>query len=215
MDVDRRLYNLHRLYHSPNNPRVSCAFCRRIRTLNYGRYANFRNVLGNLPDRQPQAYPVLPNINQETYTPSQLPDIPNSRLPRIISNNINQYQNPNQRPLGQVNHRSQNVINDINVSWDSNNRNRNRNYRYPVALPSIDFLDDVEVQTNLSLINNSSDIEVFKGDTDDICVICYDNFKENDIVRKLKCEHIFHQKCCDKWFETHKKCPICNKSLDS
>ena len=160
MDVDRRLYNLHRLYHSPNNPSLRCAYCRRIRALNYGRYANFRNVLGNLPERQPRVYPVLPNINQETHTPSQLSDIPNSRLPRIISNNINQ--NPNQRPLGQVNQRSQNVINDVNVSWDHNNRNMNRNYRYPVTLPSIDF-EDVEVQTNLSLINNFSNIEVFKG----------------------------------------------------
>lgn len=28
-------------------------------------------------------------------------------------------------------------------------------------------------------------------------------------LKKLKCNHIFHKKCIDKWFKKHKKCPIC------
>ena len=87
MDVDRRLYNLHRLYHTSDNLSSNCAYCRRIRTLNYGRYANFRNVLGNHShvERQPRVYPVLPNINfiENNNHNFALERSPNNRLPRI------------------------------------------------------------------------------------------------------------------------------------
>ena len=190
MEVDRRLYNLHRLYHTPDNLSSNCAYCRRIRTLNYGRYANFRNVLGNHShaERQPRAYPVLPDINSydSNYPYLLLERRPNNRLPRITHPTY------------------------------SLDRNRNRNQaRHNINLPSVDELFDVVVPTNLSLINNNSSLEIYTEDTEELCVICYDNINKNDIVRKLKCNHIYHQKCCDKWLETHKKCPICNESLDN
>lgn len=191
MDVDRRLYNLHRLYHTPDNLNVNCAYCRRIRTLNYGRYANFRNVLGSIDNiqRQPRVYPVLPHINSyDNYQNFGIEGRPNNRLPRI------------NHPTFSINR----------------NRNRNQVRRHNINLPSIDGLfEDVVVPTNLSLINNNSSLEIYIEEEEELCVICYDNIKKNDIVRKLKCNHIYHQKCCDKWLETHKKCPVCNDSLDN
>ena len=51
------------------------------------------------------------------------------------------------------------------------------------------------------------------------CVICYDNFKENENVKMTSCFHIFHYKCIKKWVERREElteepdCPICRRKL--
>ena len=51
-----------------------------------------------------------------------------------------------------------------------------------------------------------------------LCVICYCRLadkpvdgeaKEEEKLVRLKCNHIFHQKCCTKWTKVQKVCPIC------
>ena len=42
------------------------------------------------------------------------------------------------------------------------------------------------------------------------CLICMDDFTEEDLVRKLpKCKHIYHKECIDKWIVKKSTCPIC------
>tara|TARA_B100000745_G_C20114787_1_gene381599 strand:+ start:125 stop:469 length:345 start_codon:yes stop_codon:yes gene_type:complete len=43
------------------------------------------------------------------------------------------------------------------------------------------------------------------------CCICYDiiNDQEKEI---LNCNHIFHEKCIEKWFQRGHQCPLCRKS---
>lgn len=44
----------------------------------------------------------------------------------------------------------------------------------------------------------------------ELCVICLDEFKNNDEVRVLPCKHEFHLNCIDRWLTTRKRlCPIC------
>lgn len=44
------------------------------------------------------------------------------------------------------------------------------------------------------------------------CVICMENFKINQFLRKLDCDHIFHKRCVDKWLiQGNQCCPICRK----
>lgn len=47
--------------------------------------------------------------------------------------------------------------------------------------------------------------------TDEIkCAICINEFKNNDLIRDIKCKHIFHKECIDKWLkEESYKCPNC------
>jgi hypothetical protein len=51
------------------------------------------------------------------------------------------------------------------------------------------------------------------------CVICYENFKEKEIVKMTSCFHIYHFKCIKKWVENKKQlreepdCPICRRKL--
>jgi hypothetical protein len=43
------------------------------------------------------------------------------------------------------------------------------------------------------------------------CSICQTNFDSDDSVRQLKCYHLFHVDCVDKWLlENSSKCPNCN-----
>ena len=41
------------------------------------------------------------------------------------------------------------------------------------------------------------------------CIICMEKFEESEQVKQLKCGHIFHGDCIDKWLEKEKKCPFC------
>ena len=45
----------------------------------------------------------------------------------------------------------------------------------------------------------------------DTCSVCFDTFKDEDICRELKCNHIFHQKCIDPWLSEHTSCPVCRE----
>jgi hypothetical protein len=44
------------------------------------------------------------------------------------------------------------------------------------------------------------------------CVICMDDFIDNDIIRETPCEHLFHRLCIDRWLlKESYKCPTCRK----
>tara|TARA_B100000963_G_C22582099_1_gene651320 strand:+ start:627 stop:1067 length:441 start_codon:yes stop_codon:yes gene_type:complete len=43
------------------------------------------------------------------------------------------------------------------------------------------------------------------------CPICLEKFKDNEFKRELKCNHVFHKKCIDKWIKHQNTCPICRK----
>ena len=46
------------------------------------------------------------------------------------------------------------------------------------------------------------------------CIICMENFEENEIVKQLRCGHIFHRDCIDKWLEKQKNCPFCKSEVN-
>lgn len=52
----------------------------------------------------------------------------------------------------------------------------------------------------------------------DDCIICLEEFKENQYKRTLgKCSHHFHKKCIDKWFMKNRgnmNCPICRTNYN-
>ncbi|KFU99849.1 E3 ubiquitin-protein ligase RNF128, partial [Tauraco erythrolophus] len=47
------------------------------------------------------------------------------------------------------------------------------------------------------------------GPDGDSCVVCLEQYKLNDIVRTLTCNHLFHKGCVDPWLLEHRTCPIC------
>ncbi|KAM9169815.1 RING finger protein 148 [Pangshura tecta] len=49
-----------------------------------------------------------------------------------------------------------------------------------------------------------------EADTDgENCVVCLEVYTPKDVVRILRCSHIFHRKCIDPWLLKHRTCPVC------
>ena len=48
-------------------------------------------------------------------------------------------------------------------------------------------------------------------DWDRRCGICFDSFNATDdeLIRQLKCKHVFHIECSEAWLQISKKCPLC------
>ncbi|PTB62188.1 hypothetical protein BBK36DRAFT_1172745 [Trichoderma citrinoviride] len=47
-----------------------------------------------------------------------------------------------------------------------------------------------------------------------VCAICLETLQEDDPIRKLSCDHIFHSLCLAKWFlKRHETCPLCKASF--
>jgi len=45
------------------------------------------------------------------------------------------------------------------------------------------------------------------------CPICLEEYTEEDVLRKMPCDHYFHQDCIDPWMEKHSDCPICKQNI--
>ncbi|CAD8174109.1 unnamed protein product [Paramecium octaurelia] len=47
------------------------------------------------------------------------------------------------------------------------------------------------------------------------CMICLEDYQENQFVRTMPCWHFFHQECIDKWLHKSTLCPICKTEVDT
>jgi hypothetical protein len=45
------------------------------------------------------------------------------------------------------------------------------------------------------------------------CLICLDEFKQGQQIIMIKCGHLYHKPCIDKWFLKKKTCPLCDEQL--
>ncbi len=46
-----------------------------------------------------------------------------------------------------------------------------------------------------------------------LCAVCHDDYKVSDVVRKLRCNHMFHMICIDQALEDSAICPMCRMSI--
>eukprot|EP00756_Hemistasia_phaeocysticola_P041220 Hpha_TRINITY_DN16903_c4_g1::TRINITY_DN16903_c4_g1_i1::g.53575::m.53575 len=46
------------------------------------------------------------------------------------------------------------------------------------------------------------------------CTVCLCDFDEGDDVRLLKCRHLYHPSCIDRWLSDDRRCPVCKKEAD-
>jgi hypothetical protein len=60
---------------------------------------------------------------------------------------------------------------------------------------------------DIKIINNNLELGLDK------CCICFDNFKENEKIVKLSCNHYFHQICLLNWIFIRRNCPICRSNF--
>jgi hypothetical protein len=55
--------------------------------------------------------------------------------------------------------------------------------------------------------------EKYNSDDNVNCVICQENLKKGDEIKKLNCNHLFHIKCIDTWLLKEKNCPFCKEEI--
>lgn len=56
----------------------------------------------------------------------------------------------------------------------------------------------------------------FKGERDidkSSCRICMEDYEEDVEIKSLKCFHMFHADCVDKWLGQKSTCPLCNTAI--
>lgn len=65
------------------------------------------------------------------------------------------------------------------------------------------------IMTNLA-VQKFGDLVGSNANTN--CIICFDDFKEDDKVTPLPCnsKHTFHEQCINTWLKTKNTCPLCN-----
>lgn len=59
--------------------------------------------------------------------------------------------------------------------------------------------------------------EMYKGgDREDliVCPVCLEDLTTGIEFCKLRCSHVFHTSCIDRWCETSKTCPYCRYKLE-
>jgi hypothetical protein len=73
-------------------------------------------------------------------------------------------------------------------------------------------LKDVKIGLlNKNLLKNSTILN--NKNINEFCIICQDDIKIEEIIRKIKCSHSYHINCIDNWFIENKKCPMCKFEL--
>jgi len=45
------------------------------------------------------------------------------------------------------------------------------------------------------------------------CSICYEKLHTEE-TKKIECNHFFHKRCIDDWFERENTCPLCRHKVD-
>ncbi|KAK7351414.1 hypothetical protein VNO77_10856 [Canavalia gladiata] len=48
---------------------------------------------------------------------------------------------------------------------------------------------------------------------DAVCCICLAKYENNDELRELRCSHLFHKDCVDKWLKINALCPLCKSEV--
>lgn len=77
----------------------------------------------------------------------------------------------------------------------------------------VNFLMNMDNNIENKVINkveqniNRKDAKIKCGIDCAICLIELNNKKR--IISKLKCKHLFHKTCINKWFKQKETCPIC------
>ena len=63
-------------------------------------------------------------------------------------------------------------------------------------------------------INSINTLVVCDELPDNVCSVCLEEFKEDDILKKLNCEHIFHKDCLEPWLNNNNRnCPLCRTDI--
>lgn len=70
------------------------------------------------------------------------------------------------------------------------------------------------IQNNENIIENSKKIIDINETNEKECIICFDDYKSDDKIAELECNHIYHDSCITRWLQKDLSCPICRSQLN-
>jgi hypothetical protein len=80
----------------------------------------------------------------------------------------------------------------------------------PVTTQTLDLIPVQKYEEAIVILIPPSPGHEMTVSEQDLCVICQQNYKEDDLIRQLPCHHYYHQACIDPWLtEFSPKCPLC------
>mmetsp|Transcript_1553 Transcript_1553/g.2584 ORF Transcript_1553/g.2584 Transcript_1553/m.2584 type:complete len:134 (-) Transcript_1553:1078-1479(-) len=78
-----------------------------------------------------------------------------------------------------------------------------------VGLPK-KLIDTIEViHVSPQIIHD----KVYEKLEHDECIVCMAQFCMGESLRKLKCNHFYHQECIDSWLLKSVQCPLCRSEV--
>ena len=73
-------------------------------------------------------------------------------------------------------------------------------------------LKDVKIGLDVLSLINKTDVLLCEDDYNETCVICQDELKKHELLRKFKIwKPIFHINCIEEWLSGNKLCPCCRR----
>ena len=143
-------------------------------------------------------------INRSNSLPNTPPPNPFQDVPEP-----NQQHNLTQQEI--VNNLRTSTNNIINIVSDFLNQNQQGQLSNVPRMRN----RDVVVVSDETELKNLNEIEYQQSSKiNSSCMICMDEFKDDDKVLDIKCKHNFHTKCINEWLSKHSnKCPICKTEL--
>ena len=73
-----------------------------------------------------------------------------------------------------------------------------------------DKIDNIPATT---VQHTSITVEQEHIDKELLCSVCLDDFILTELVRKLRCNHLYHAQCIIAWLERHGDCPLCRRPI--
>jgi len=81
-------------------------------------------------------------------------------------------------------------------------------------LKYVSCFNTVTDNSSINPIDNLQTLIITNNIIDDVCSICLEEFKYDEELKKLKCDHIFHKDCLEPWLNNNNKCPICRAIIN-
>ncbi|TPX45867.1 hypothetical protein SeMB42_g03879 [Synchytrium endobioticum] len=69
---------------------------------------------------------------------------------------------------------------------------------------------DCNTVINMSALHEP---ELVLAQVDALCVICLNEYEDEDRLRQLPCNHHFHMNCVDEWLRLNSTCPLCVQNV--
>ena len=78
------------------------------------------------------------------------------------------------------------------------------------------FLSGRSTPVNQRTLNELPSLTITQEQLDFSCAICFDDYKLAETnVRKLPCNHLFHERCIFPWLQINGTCPVCRARIRS